>query len=132
MNLTDVVVLSVFGALIAFEVWTVLNGRENDTESESIRRASVRYPFIALFAGVLAGHWFLPRCGVVDLAIAGALVFSAFVLVAAYLHHETRGRMLAAGFVFGLVGGYLFWPLCVDPVRGVLLVVIGIALIRRS
>jgi hypothetical protein len=113
VTLTDIVVGLVTVLLLAYEAWTIVNKTPNDTESEAVRWAAVRQPITSFFAGLLVGHWFIPRCGSVEPEYAAPLLIIAAWFGLLWLHQSTVGRRIAAGFAWGLVTGYIFWPLCV-------------------
>lgn len=61
---TDAVVTGALVLLLVYEGWSLGNRREGDTISETVWRVVYRRPYVALWVGILLGHWFwLPdRC----------------------------------------------------------------------
>lgn len=122
-DITGIVVGLITLLLLGWETWTLANKIKGDTESEAIRRAAVMFPVLSVFGGLISGHWFLPRCGPFDPLIAGGVGLGAAVLLLAFIiEPKNLARRIGAGFMCGVAGGYLFWPLCVDPTRGALLI----------
>lgn len=59
-RLTKSVIAIASVGLLAYEGWTVINKRKEDTISESIWDL-VKYPFFTFACGILAGHFFWQR-----------------------------------------------------------------------
>ena len=49
-------------ALLAYEVWTVMNSAPGDTLSEAVWKYG-QHPMVAFAAGVICGHFFWQRTG---------------------------------------------------------------------
>lgn len=113
MSLTAAVVGAVTVLLLAYEGWTIVNKTPNDTESEAVRWAEVRQPITSLFLGLLVGHWCIPRCDGVEVIYAAPLLGCALIFTYAWVRDTQVGRRIAAGFAWGVLTGYVFWPLCV-------------------
>ncbi len=58
MTTTDKVVSGAAVALLAYEVWTLINKTPNDTISERIWNVSMHRPLVPFAAGLLCGHFF--------------------------------------------------------------------------
>lgn len=95
---------------LIFEGWTLFNAIENDTLSERLQAGGKRYGCTTLLWGILSGHWFMPLC------VPGfdpiSLLLASCALLIAYRKERLWRDYMAAGLMFGLVGGRLFWPLC--------------------
>lgn len=66
-KLAAVVWLCAIGALLVYELWSVLNSSPGDTLSEAVWKYG-QHPMVGLAVGVLIGHFFwrgkaCPTCG---------------------------------------------------------------------
>jgi hypothetical protein len=59
-NVKTIFVLLVLG-LFGYEGYTLSNAAEGDTISEIIWTLTEKWPIVAVFFGVLMGHWFWQR-----------------------------------------------------------------------
>jgi hypothetical protein len=59
-RITIISILGVIAALLGLEGWLLTNDEDHDTISEVIQDAVFRWPVVALFLGLLMGHWVWP------------------------------------------------------------------------
>ena len=57
---TGLGILIVIALLLILEGWAIMNKTPSDTISETVWRASFKYPFIPFLVGFLMGHLFFP------------------------------------------------------------------------
>jgi hypothetical protein len=58
VRLTVGIIVASTAALVAYDVRAACTREEGDTISEVIAEAARRRPIVAVFVGVLVGHWF--------------------------------------------------------------------------
>lgn len=95
---------------IAWDVYAVIVGGIDATESDVVRDASQAFEALAFGGGVVAGHWWINRekpliPGIARFLVLGAITAAAIAV--SLLAHIPTALFLAVG----LASGHLLWPL---------------------
>ena len=105
-RITTCVVIATIAILAIYDTVILLEPTQGDTISEIVRQWASDYGSVPFGVGVLVGHWFWPRAGVLR-SIPALLVVCALMLGADLL--TTLRFMPVVNLILGAVAGGVFW-----------------------